>query len=856
MESMRADELIGQLLGHYRIIRPLGYGGTATVFLAEDINLQREVAVKVYVPGEGDTKDFLRRFTREARVLAQLDHPNILPVYDYGEQHGLAYLVMPRMAGGSLRDRLRTTKSIPIADALHLIEQILNALQYAHERGLIHRDIKPGNMLFKADGTLVLSDFGLVKVVAPTDDFSQTGVDDKGSITGRAIAGTPDYMPPEQIMGNVLPASDIYAVGAALYEMLTGTHVFTSDNYLGMLMKHLNEPPRPLRQLNPQVSPALEAVIMRTLAKDPAQRYQRPIDLLQAIRQATAAPPHLAVGGGDGGDGGKTIDAAWTVPVATPLSPMPPVSPTPSNPAHSPYEPSAQGGGEQKGYTGGMIIGAAQSTPITPSSPTQRAMPPHAFSPQQSYQAAPYAAGVEVAHKRKRAFMPIMVALAILIVLLLGSLVTALVAPQVFGIYKGSGGTPIAGGQTPVGGTVVKGGVTPPSGQPTVATANVPATTTNCPAAGVARAAVLAPLVLGNHQNLVYIVNEGTFDNPTFGTVKRRDVTASMGDSTLKGVEISKMAGVYISEAQVSQDGQWVLFTARVGQQYQLRMVRVDGQGLQTLYCAAPGNPIVSTQWSFDQKQVVFAQGSSTLTLYTLNLVAGQVQATLLPDANKSYVPRTWLDNSHVYLVSVVPNSDAPPQDIYLLDLQKGPNQHSTDLQKVVTMSLLCGSFDTDYNSTQLITATCTSGGLGPSVATGPSTIMTQPATGGATRTLLSNAANAIVMVRAISKTTLLVMVENSSGDKTQNGLWRVNMDGSGLTHLSVDSSNIQALCPFTQYAWSNVSRDGTLYALQSYDGPTHTYGMYYGQLSGGTPTQFAGISDGTQLFLVGWTTL
>lgn len=849
---MRAEELIGQLLGHYRVIRPLGYGGTATVFLAEDINLQREVAVKVYVPGEGDTKDFLRRFTREARVLAQLDHPNILPVYDYGEQNGLAYLVMPRMPGGSLRDRLRTTPSVSIAEAIRLIEQVLTALQYAHERGLIHRDIKPGNMLFKADGTLVLSDFGLVKVVTSMGDLSQTDVND-ASLTGRTIAGTPDYMPPEQIMGNVLPASDIYAVGAALYEMLTGTRLFTADNYLGMLMKHLNEQPRPLRQLNPQVSPALEAVVMRSLAKDPTYRYQRPMDFLQAIQQATAADAFRA--GIEGENGGQTIDAAWTTPV------VPSVLQTPSHPSHPPLQ---QGGGEQTGYTGGMVIKASQSTPIRPSSPTQRAVPlPLQARPQQQYYqvgSSPVLAQVaEVAHglpqQRKHSATPILIAFIILVVLLLGSLVTALLAPQVFGINRGSG-TPPPGGQTPVGGTVVKGGGTPAGGNPAVTTANVPPTTTSCPKAGTARAAVLAPLALGNHQNLIYIVNEGPSGTPTFGTIKRKDVTAYMRDSTLKGVEVSKMAGVYLSEAQVSQDGQWVLFTARVGQQYQLRMVRVDGQGLQTLYCAPSGNFIGTTQWSFDQKQAVFTQGANIATIYTLDLTSGQVQATLLPDANRSYVPQTWLDNNRIYLVSIVPNSDAPPQNIYLLDLQKGPNQHSTDLQKVVTLSFMCGSFDTDYDSTQLITDTCTSAGLGPNAATGPSTIAIQPATGGTARTILSNAANAVVTVRTISKTTLLALVENTSGDKTQNGLWRVNIDGSNLTQLSVDSGNTQSLCPFTQYAWSNVSRDGTLYALQSYDTATRTYGMFYGPLSGGTPTQFAGINDGTQLYLAGWTTL
>src|SRR5215472_16868896 len=137
---MRPEEV----LGHYRIIRTLGYGGSATVFLAEDIHLEREVALKVFQPRDNDTQDFLLRFAREARVLAKLDHPHILPVYDYGEKNDIAYLVMPYMTGGSLRDRLKQNGPSPVQQALQLTCQALEALQYAHDRGLIHRDIKPG----------------------------------------------------------------------------------------------------------------------------------------------------------------------------------------------------------------------------------------------------------------------------------------------------------------------------------------------------------------------------------------------------------------------------------------------------------------------------------------------------------------------------------------------------------------------------------------------------------------------------------------------------------------------------------------------------------------------------------------
>jgi serine/threonine protein kinase len=281
---MQPEDMVGRTLGHYRIVRQAGYGGMSTVFLAEDINLGREVAVKVFWPRPGETKDFLRRFGREARVLAQLDHPNILPVYDYGEQDGHAYLVMPYMAGGSLKDLLKVRQVLPPAEVIRLTTEALNALQYAHERGLIHRDIKPGNMLFKADGKLMLCDFGLVKVFSA--DGENKSPLETASETGPAITGTPEYMAPEHIHGQSSPASDIYSMGVVVYEMLTGVRPFTSNSDMSVLMKQLNEQPRPLREINPRISPNLESAVLRALEKDPARRYQRPIDFWQALKQA------------------------------------------------------------------------------------------------------------------------------------------------------------------------------------------------------------------------------------------------------------------------------------------------------------------------------------------------------------------------------------------------------------------------------------------------------------------------------------------------------------------------------------------------------------------------------------------
>ncbi len=285
---MDPEHLIGRTLEHYRILRQIGYGGMATVFLAQDTKLERQVAVKVFWPRPGETRDFLRRFAREARVLAQLDHPNILPVYDYGELANLpnlgslAYLVTPYMSGGTLRDMLKARKAPSPVEALRLAAPILNALQYAHERGLIHRDIKPGNMLFKDDGSLVLADFGLVKV---TDAGTPMEMTDQ---TGTSITGTPEYMSPEQIEGHATQASDIYSVGIVLYEMLAGQRPFKADTAMGILVQQVHEQPRPMREINPLLSPQLDRVVLRSLEKDPAKRYASPANFLQALMQAAS----------------------------------------------------------------------------------------------------------------------------------------------------------------------------------------------------------------------------------------------------------------------------------------------------------------------------------------------------------------------------------------------------------------------------------------------------------------------------------------------------------------------------------------------------------------------------------------
>ena len=281
---MWPEEIVGPTLGNYSILRPIGRGGMATVFLAKDKRLQREVAIKVFQPRPHDNETFLRRFAREARVVARLDHPNILSVYDYGEQDGIAYFVMPHLTHGSLRERLQQQKVMSIPDALNITVQILRALQYAHERNFIHRDIKPGNILFKDELTPVLSDFGLVKFI----DEDGTNALDVSIITQTgdvSIMGTPLYMAPEQIRGRPGRASDVYSIGAVLYEMLTGAPPFTAESAIVVLSKHLYEQPHPMNTLNPSIPFELDQVVQRALAKQEVDRYPTPAAFIEALTE-------------------------------------------------------------------------------------------------------------------------------------------------------------------------------------------------------------------------------------------------------------------------------------------------------------------------------------------------------------------------------------------------------------------------------------------------------------------------------------------------------------------------------------------------------------------------------------------
>lgn len=270
--------LPSQTFGRYSLIEQLGRGGMATVFRARDPEFDRDVALKVLPEELLQDQEFRARFQREARSVARLEHPAIVPVYDIGEERGQPYLVMRFMPGGSLGRRL-ADGSFPVADCVAVTRRIASALDEAHRRGMVHRDIKPGNILFDSYNEAYLSDFGIVK-------WSQAAT----TLTGAGMIGTPAYMSPEQSEGraDVGPSADIYALGVVVFQMLTGRLPFESETPIGLALKHIQEPVPQLSSFDRTATAGLQAVIDRAMAKRPKDRYATAGALAQALEKAVS----------------------------------------------------------------------------------------------------------------------------------------------------------------------------------------------------------------------------------------------------------------------------------------------------------------------------------------------------------------------------------------------------------------------------------------------------------------------------------------------------------------------------------------------------------------------------------------
>ncbi len=326
-----------ETLGEYEILGELGRGGMATVYLAHDISLDRKVAIKVMAPSLMD-EGLAERFRREARTAAALNHPHVIPIYAVRERAPLLFFVMKFIPGQSLDPILKTMGKMPIPMAQVILAQAAGALGYAHRRGVIHRDVKPANIMLDEEGWVVMTDFGIAKVSTATG-LTMTGV----------TVGTPAYMSPEQCLGKeVTGASDQYSLGVVAYEMLTGTKPFQANTAMAMMYAHFNEEPKPILEIRPDVPPALAASVMRMLSKDPDKRLPKIDDVFGAPSLAHDDPTRQ-----------QLVSLALTSPnatiasrISTPTSPVPPARrstttrpPATTTPPTEPMTPATPAGG-------------------------------------------------------------------------------------------------------------------------------------------------------------------------------------------------------------------------------------------------------------------------------------------------------------------------------------------------------------------------------------------------------------------------------------------------------------------------------------------------------------------------------
>jgi serine/threonine protein kinase len=279
-----AEVEVGSVVdGRYKVMAKVGGGGMADVWLAEDSHLQRKIALKVLHRRFAQDREFVMRFQREAESAAGLQHPNIVSVYDRGEWEGTYYIAMQYIEGPTLKQLIDS--GITVEQGVAVIRQVLQAAGYAHRQGIIHRDLKPQNVIVDPEGKAVVTDFGIAR--AGVSEITQTG----------SVMGTPHYLSPEQAQGfDVTAVSDLYSIGVMLYEALTGRVPFEGESAVAVVMKQVSQMPQRPSSIQPRVSPALDAVVMRALEKDPGQRFQSADAFIAALDQAMREPGNAGRG--------------------------------------------------------------------------------------------------------------------------------------------------------------------------------------------------------------------------------------------------------------------------------------------------------------------------------------------------------------------------------------------------------------------------------------------------------------------------------------------------------------------------------------------------------------------------------
>ena len=275
-----SESLIGKVVNGYEILSQVGQGGMATVFLARQRSMNRHVALKFLPNAFMNDAAYLQRFEREVRIVAQLEHRNIVPVYDFGEFEDQPYIAMRYMPAGSVEELLAAGR-IPLRRVLSIVEQVASALDYAHQNGILHRDLKPSNILLDDGGGVFITDFGIARILG----------EGASNITTQGVIGTPSYMSPEQARGEPLDGrSDVYALGVMLFELITGRRPFESETPYSIAVMHVTMPPPSPRDVDPSVTAAVEAVILRSLHKQPDKRYATAGNLAAALRLAADLP--------------------------------------------------------------------------------------------------------------------------------------------------------------------------------------------------------------------------------------------------------------------------------------------------------------------------------------------------------------------------------------------------------------------------------------------------------------------------------------------------------------------------------------------------------------------------------------
>ena len=275
----------------YELEELVGTGGMSTVFRAHDRQLERRVAIKILHEHYADDPEYLERFRREARAVARLSHPNIVTVIDRGDDDGRQYIVFEYVDGENLKELVVRSGRLPVPQALELALAVADGLSFAHEHGLVHRDVKPQNVLLSSEGEVKVTDFGIARSLHVEHGVTQTGT----------VLGTGEYLAPEQASGKqVSPATDVYSLGVVLWELLAGDVPFTGENFVAVALRHVNEPPPHLRERRPDVSPRLDAAVQRALAKDPASRFPSMAAFAKELRACLAEPEGTGAAAGGG----------------------------------------------------------------------------------------------------------------------------------------------------------------------------------------------------------------------------------------------------------------------------------------------------------------------------------------------------------------------------------------------------------------------------------------------------------------------------------------------------------------------------------------------------------------------------